>query len=936
MFKQLLVFSFLAVGLLFIIVISPKTVYGGRVGSPVLSKCEPQEPCYCASGEIIEGTCPDTQNYIHCTQRTCLSGLYYVRDTPNTPWILSGSCNPGTDPTNTTYFNGSYHSCCTPSCNGSCEVPSCPSDSQELANGCSISSVQSCSYSDGCTGSCSGGSRTCYYSETNTSFIQSNGSTSGPSTVSMVVDGKTYTLSTDPNNPTHIKLPALGSSNVQITTPTFTAPVTSRGANYYYQANNYGNNNEWETWTTCSGIAGEDFCTTMPNPNNTQTLVPTSKTINQVFKEGATGEISAMYATTDKCTDTYKYSLPIKGYYVVDYIPVPPEPCTPGAPTCPWIPEITTNTTERGCASLTYSGTEINNELHINAAVTDTDNLNEIQAFTLWFSKDTNIPSLGTTSASYTGSNTNDLGIMIKKNGSDWDNPNIYATNLDQTWGQISLTDGIGYINIAGTNIIEIYDIAVTQDTKITFDYKIKFLNNISNLSGIYNVYGGSLDTHMINGNILDQSYFYKFFDWGIDLINPTVEEITQQIRDPQNTYMIWSNADVTSGIGRTVINAYRLGGVSTDPEGVKLYLPAAYTTLKGAITLDPNTQIPADPEIGLYNDTNAWIFNTNTGETDLVNVGNNESGKIALYITAYDVACNTNGITDEIDLNPWFATRGASVYSQGNISSTAKDVAGLPYLDGVFNSITGMNSSLIDIGTELLATRSMSISNLLHSGSGAVMATDIEDSNNTKDVWYNKLIRKFGEYKPELTSFLKDAGDNSVSDSCIGSRCYMQSTENISIPAGYTCDRPTLFVSEKNIHISPNILSDTGLLSGCIFLAKNNIYIDEGTFKSTGTKVMYDYIEGYMIADNQVIFSVADESQVLRDGVEIFGGVVALGTNPTSSNTGISIQRNLRLYSQINPTVVLTYDNKYSSISTIFFGTEYSLYKQEVGFKTF
>jgi len=829
-------------------------------------------------------------------------------------------------------------SCCTPTCdNGNCEVPTCPSGSQELANGCSVASVESCSYSNSCnTGSCSGGSRTCYYSETNLSFVQGNGSTSGPASISMVVDGRTYSLSTDSLNPTHIKLPAFGSSNVQITTPTFTAPVTSRGANYFYQANNYGSNNEWRTWVSCTGTAGEDSCTTMPNANNTQSFVPTSKTVNQVLKEGATGEISAMYATTDKCTDTYKYSLPTKGYYVVDYLPEPPVPCTPGDPTCTWIPEITTNTTERGCSSLTYSGTEVNNELHINAGVTDTDNINEIQTFTLWFSKDTSIPAGGTISASYTGSIISDLGIMIKKSGSDWTNPSIYATNSNLSWGQISLTDGKGYINVSGTNIIEISGISVTQDTKVTFDYKIKFINTPSNLSGMYNIYGGSLDTHMINGNILDQSYYYKFFNWGVDLVNPTVEEITQQILNPKETYMTWSNNDDASGIGKTVINAYRLGGLSTDPAGVKLFLPSAYTTLLNAITLDPNTQIPSDQEIGLYNDTNAWKFTNNTGEKDLINVGNNESGKIALYITAYDKACNTNGTTDEIDLNPWFSTRGATVYSQGNISSTAKDVAGLPYLDGVFNVKTGMNSSLIDIGTELLSTRNTMISNLLHSNSGAVMATDIEDSNNTKDVWYNRLFKKFGEYKPELTSFVKGASDNSVSDSCIGSECYMQSTEDISIPAGYTCDRPTLFVSEKDIHISPNILSDTGLLSGCIFLAKNNIYIDAGTFKSTGTKVMYDYIEGYMIADNQVIFSVADESQVLRDGVEIFGGVVALGTNPTSGNTGISIQRNLRLYSQINPTVVLTYDNKYSSISTIFFGTEYSLYKQEVGFKTF
>ncbi|HAM96696.1 TPA: hypothetical protein DCP76_02765 [Patescibacteria group bacterium] len=160
-----------------------------------------------------------------------------------------------------------------------------------------------------------------------------------------------------------------------------------------------------------------------------------------------------------------------------------------------------------------------------------------------------------------------------------------------------------------------------------------------------------------------------------------------------------------------------------------------------------------------------------------------------------------------------------------------------------------------------------------------------------------------------------------------------MYSTEDISIPSGYVCDEKTLFITEKDIHINPDVNSNGSSLSGCIFVAKNNIYVDAGTFKSTGSKVLYDYIEGYLIADNQIVFTVADGSHLLRDGVEIFGGAVAFGT---TGGEGISIQRNLKLYSQINPTVVITYDNKYSSISTIFFGTEYNLYKQEIGFKTF
>jgi len=847
-----------------------------------------------------------------------------------------GSCNSGP----TSGHTGSC-SCCTPGPCSGC-TPSCPTGQSTTVSGPLCQTVtSSCSGSNGCKG-CTLKGDLCYEPETNTSFIQSNGSTSGPASVSIIVDGKPYELSTNSAEPTHIKLPASSSTNVQVSVPTFIAPlgtlapdgslVTSRSVGYQFMADNYGNDNEWGTdWVSCSGTDGEDFCTIVPNASNIQAFVPASKTVNQVLKEGATGKISGIYTTTDKCTDTYKYSPAIEGYYVVDYIPDPPEPCTPGSVDCPWLTEIATNTTSKGCSSLTYSGNEANNELHIVADITDTNSLNEIQAFTLWFSKDTNVPAIGTISASYTGSVNSDVGIMVKKNGSDWNNPNIYATNSTLTWGQITLNSGVAYINVAGTNIIEISEISVAQDTDVTFDYKIKFLNNDSNLSGMYNVYGGGIDTFMINGNLLDQSYFVKFFDWGVDLVNPTVGEITQEIIDPKNTYMTWNNADLTSGIGRTVINAYRLGGVSTDPEGVKLFLPTAYETLKGAITLDPNIPIPSDQEIGLYNDTNAWKFDNNTGEKDKINVGNNESGKIALYITAYDIACNTNGTMDEVDLNPWFATRGATVYSTGNISTSAKPVAGLEYLDEVFNPRTEMNSTLIDLGTELLSTRNAAISTLMHSNSGATMATNIEDSNNTKAVWYTKLLNKLDKFKAGLTVL------DSVRDSCTTTGCYMYSPNDITIPQGYTCSNPTLFISEKDIHLNPNILSNNAMLSGCIFLAKNNIYVDAGTFKSsTGTKVKYDYIEGYLIADNQVIFPIADETQSLRDGVEIFGGMVALGTNAGSGESAVSIRRNLRLYSQINPTVVLTYDNKYSAISTMFFGTEYNLYKQEVGFKTF
>ena len=730
----------------------------------------------------------------------------------------------------------------------------------------------------------------------------------------MIVEGTTYQLSINPLTPTRIKLPAVSSSNVQVSVPTFTAPPTSRGGGYYFQANNYGVGDEWKTWTTCSGIAGEDFCSTVPNTNNTQNFVPTTKTVNQVLKEGATGKISGMYTTTDKCNNTYKYSLPVEGYYVVDTLPETQPIVIP--------PDITVN----GCVSSTYTGSEINNPLHIEATTSDVNSNDEIQAFVLWLSKDSSVPTSTTITASYTGSTDADLGIMIRKNGSDWSNPSIYATNVALTWGPVTN----GYVQINGENVIRIYDVSVTQTTSTLFDYKLEFLSNSSNMYGMYNVFGQSIDSYMINSNILDQSYISDLFNWGIDLTNPTVDNVTQQVQDPSNTELTWSTTDSTSGMLRTVMNGYRTGGTETDI--AQLFLPATYTVNKGDLTLGA---LPLASEIGLFNDSNAWIFDNNTGETDILNIGTNEGGQIDIYVTAYDNACNTNSISEEIDLNPWFATRGGNVYSQNNISTTAKDVSDVTALDGVFNINTLMDKDHIDLGTELLATRNTSISTLIHSNLGAVQGALLYDSNNVKGYWFDILMSKFSQNIESSTSF-ENITTSIATDCPEGTSCYKYSEEDIAIPSGYVCDKPTLFVSKQNIYIEPNITSDLDTLSGCIFLAGNNIEILDGAHLSNGSVIEYDYIEGYMIAENQIIFPLVDEGESLRDGVEIFGGALALGLDPVTGESAFSIKRNLRLFSQINPAVVLTYDNKYSNISTIFFGVEAPIYRQEVGFKSF
>lgn len=1007
--------------------------------------------------------CPNTTQYIHC-----LEGSYkYENCCPYWSTYIgnmgSGKC---TRSINSTYPNGGTCTCCT-QINCTC-TPSCPSGSSFTNTGSlCYAGKSSCSQSNSCS-ECTEYGAACYTPETNTSFVQNNGSTAGPTSVSMKVDGTTYTLSTNPSSPTIIKLPACSSPNVQITTPTFSPPATSRGDNYYFVVNNYGVNNQWVTGTTCNGgTAGEDFCTTT-STSNTRTFAPVSLTVNQVLKEGAVGQISAFYATQNKCNDNYQYSTARVGYYKVETVEPSVDPtsvsmivegttfnlsssastptrinlpslgtsdvqvsvptftapassrgayykflannfgvnsewknstvcgggtigedfcrttasntqtfdptstsltvndvlkngarglisvayatldkCTdtfkysnvfngyylvnsrplPGPDPVNIFPDIATDVTTKGCSSTTYTGLDINNPLHVVMNATDADSIDEIQAFVLWFSKDTSKPATGTTTGTYSGSSNQDLGIMIKKNGTSWSSPYIYTTN--GTTSQFARPSS-GYIKVNGANIARIYDVSVTQDTDVTADYKIEFLADSNNLSGEYNIYAEALDSYMINGSNMDLSYLSYIRKWGIDLVNPVANDIVQEIYDSTSAHLTWGVSDVTSGIVKTILNAYRVGGSTTD--NVSLSLPTAYTTSKGSITLQT---LPSANSIGNYAGTNAWVFTTSTGEKDKINIGSNELGSIEIYATTYDKACNVASTNESIDLNPWFATRGGVVYSENNISTTAKDVSSVTSLDNTFSTKAAMTKEKIDLGTELLSTRNVNISNLIHPTAGAVRSLVMYDMNNSKNYWFSLLIDEFDQYKTNAAEFIPTT--TSVSADCTEkNNCYYISTSaeaDIHIPSAYICDKPTLIISNRDIYIEPNVVSGSGL-SGCIFLAKNNIYIDDASYLS-GTKINYDYLEGFFIADNQIIFSLVDQVRTRRDGVEIYGGLLAFGSNITSGNA-ITINRNLRLYNQTNPTLVVTYDNKYSNISTLFFGQQASIYKQELGFKTY
>lgn len=1352
---EILVIIFLIITLVFLKFPRPSYALGGT-NCTVYPACSTKTSngTYChdiASGPTCKYTPPPPKYEICCKEiretYTCSDGsTCYSWQTYNPP---------------TCYRYGDCAPTCVRDCND-CTPDACPSgytdDKNKTACRAPNTTTKTCNNTgEDCGDDCGTTTRTCYLLETNVA-------PSMPASVRMIVDDVTYTLSTNSSTPTTIKYPSTA-SNVQVSVPTTTFPSTSGGGGYAFKGFNDGVNNEWAAITTCtvsscSGVAGEDFF--IQSTANKQTFDPTTKTILQVLKQTADGKIAGMYYTKDKCDSDRLYSLPREGYYVVDTIP-----------SSDITIDITNDTTAKNCTSSTYTGLDINNPLQFNTTITDSDSNDEIEALIIWFSKDETVPELVNITGTYTQSNTNDFGIMIRKNTGSWNSPLIYSTNADNTWRLLTAADKVA-----------VQSLTITEGSSVAISFGLEFKPTANNPTGLYNVYGAGIDSYMINSNVVDQSRTQDLFNWGIDLVNPSVDEINQQIVDVSNFLLTWEASESESSLKEVVLNGYRTGGQINSR--IELFAPTTYEDSKGYIEAIP---IPPEEEIGMmgdhdaswefvdittYNDlftdgwfnnnwmyrkpvtisnstavarsnedvlikidtkelidngrlqadcgdlrfldnndttrlsywiengcnttnTNIWVrvptlpsagktiymyysnpaatngtevwngevtmladaacpsgwtrnsdfdnripygattygstggssshrhytynlpifyigntanlasagsvattgtsiapltpsgvlrrtlhshtvtvrdsavnslppyrtmvfckkvgldvdaglitmfnsstlqsgwtrfspldgrypyggntygatggsdtlhthvldlevaasgnklnarsgtartavqpshthstahtvtesnhiplsigmvFAKNTGSNDLtnsvlmtnslppigwatfstltdrypvgsasynsstigspthshqwsadfpsvttpvtispttgttfavsshshpiinmtmpavnnlpsytktifttrkdtetvsvgselrkgetwplvgvtdlgnvtskINIGDNEGGVINMYVTAYDQACNHNSDFDNIDLNPWMTAKGGTIYSTSGITNSAKDVAGLPSLEDVFENLT---SEELDTGTELISSRNDILPELLHPELKAVRALNIYDSNDRKSYWFDHFKDKLATEK--ASSATQIATPTSL---CASGICYVYSASDITLNTGFECSSKILVMSEGNITIEPDITSSS-TNTGCIFVAKGNIYIGDGTYKTgANTNVQYDYIDAYLIAQGQIIFNLVDTDKSIRDGIEINGGLVAFG-NGLTTDSAIDVLRNLKLLNVSNPTIVTNYDYKYPNIATLFFGVEAPIYKQEIGFKSF
>jgi hypothetical protein len=433
---------------------------------------------------------------------------------------------------------------------------------------------------------------------------------------------------------------------------------------------------------------------------------------------------------------------------------------------------------------------------------------------------------------------------------------------------------------------------------------------------------------------------------------------------------LLWNFNGTGSYATDAVINAYSY----SETEDVILVTPSGYSN----ITL---SSPPPEIKIGVIGD-NAWdiknsplsgIYDSNAR----INIGENDDGTIIFYVTGFDQACNYV-ISDDpptINLNPWITSKGGFVYSGGNVGAQAKDyTAYSTFINSVLRKVT---ADELDIGTEVVTSRSDTINNFIHPELSAVRASSVYNSNSQISSWYEYFSARLadqkialGESNFRLFGFPEDITSNRISDYCVTpflpaeerEYCYMNIQGDLNVVPSYKkvtseerrneliCDKKTLIMASGDIHIEPDIINGgDDNIDGCMFVAGGSITVGSGDWVTQSGTLLedtkYDYLDAYLVADDIIDIKLVDVTEYddplgsvvyTRDGLEIYGGLVAFGQNIPTGTSAVQANRSFGLWNAYIPTTAITWDPRYAKLAEAFFGPTAAMYKREVGFKPY
>jgi hypothetical protein len=617
-------------------------------------------------------------------------------------------------------------------------------------------------------------------------------------------------------------------------------------------------------------------------------------------------------------------------------------------------------TTALGCSASGLTGKEINNDIDIDLSLTDENGVSDIKAFIIWFGTGItppNVTQIGTGSPLLQSNDS--FGFMVGNYNNEW---RVFAPRYNGTnpWTWINLNSiGNGergrIKGQAGLDLAVIKDVGVSDVDSNTKKVvaKLEVLHDESGISGFesadpadYKVFIAGQDVSRwvtgASGTVMAQAPSFTYVqDWTIDVAAPTREDISYAAVSADQLDLNWSFDD-SSGVKRVVGDAEVVeeseadGPIDDLTSGVEGYILGS-----------------GDNGSETYGGYHLWSADLEE-RADRIDIRDNEGGSIDFNVIAFDNACNAGKYTFNMELGePWIITKGGVVFSAGGTDIGVKSFTDHERFsnDSYWSGDFGFYKDESDLSTELLTGGGSSLNSLINNIKlSSVRAQNYNDRNNKSGYWFDELNRR---YETMLAAYPERFTTVSITDDSVtfsgsstdivdpvisankcdtNTSCVVEVVGNVSIERNFICDARTTFLVSGNVNIEPDMTASNSR-SGCMILAKGDITIGAGTHKSGGsTYPKYDLVEGFFVADGQILIPEVDQDEDVRDGLKVTGSLVAFGGGTGKS---ISMGRTLKLIdNNAFPAVAVHFDNRYLNFATTVFGGQTETFKREVGFK--
>jgi len=461
-------------------------------------------------------------------------------------------------------------------------------------------------------------------------------------------------------------------------------------------------------------------------------------------------------------------------------------------------------------------------------------------------------------------------------------------------------------------------------------------------------------------GQIYARAWSYTEKTWAIDRTSPILDTNTSV--SGNSITLSWNASDEINGERDGNLNTI-VGYVFSSVQDARNIRITGSSSSSGLLTLHPSPFKPdssngSSDKIGVFKDGSGYLFrvtniNSNANSGDItININDEANGSLLFYLTAFDDAGNIfqSGEVKQ-DLNDWMATSGGLAYSTGGTSVTAKDLTEVIWSGTLPPSNYGSNPGLIPPDVNFTSEMWGQVDRLINfiPSSPLHSYSQIFEGIKLEEGYYTLLMDLYEKNKKNLGNNVKEMMDimafsNAVSNYCSDREyCvfrYNNSSSNVIINQDFACNKKTLMFINGNLTINPPLKNSTGTdtlnsKNGCVFVVGGNVNILDGSDASNNTSFKYDNVNGYILADGQIIIGDETNKRVpntdpIIDGIYVNGGLQSLG-----SNKSIVFNRYLRLEDRLKfPLLVIDLHPKYGVLGEKFFGSKYIIQTIELGVK--